>query len=183
MFKGWTHMEILTQDDIQNTFVVVVGKTRFQYSLQELFKIGGDDLDNEYATQAAKYASVATLVARAEREVSLAVLNVEREYAAADEHARIDLVEQTGKTTEAAVKAYISMDEAYDKARQDEIEAKYVYRFLRMVSSALEMKSDMLISMGAQQRAEMGMTGISIKERRLENEIESAKRVLGEKGN
>lgn len=129
---------------------------------QKLLAIDVNDITTEFVRQAATFGWIAIKLADADAEVSAAKHERESVYAEAYIHWRREL-EAAGKVTEAMIHSSVMMDEDYQTARQYELQAERIYKHLRALSDALRMKSDMLISLGAQMRAEYDMTGMSIR--------------------
>lgn len=159
-------------------FTIEVDGRDEKYNLNNLFLIDEDDLTTEFSEQPALYARFSFLLARVDREVARAKMVKEQEYAKADEIAREAFVEEGQKFTEAAVRGQVLQDEEYNKAEHDLIDIEGLHSILKAVVFAMSQRADMLISLGAQVRSELGMTGMNIKEKVLEDRIEEAKKVL-----
>lgn len=148
------------------------------WNVDDLFRIEEANLVTEYANQAATYAHFSTLVAQAEFEAAQAENLKDMEYAAADENWRKSLQEIGEKFTEASVRSLVLQDAEYQKCVEKALETQRNFKVLRALARALEQRADMLVSMGAHLRAEMGMTGMSLKEKELQDNMEMMRQTL-----
>lgn len=162
-------------EDLQrNKIRLVVGGEEVVIDLAELFTIDETNLSQELAKQAALYAYFAAIGAEAERGMLRASAKKEEEYSVCDEYYRA-----TEKSyTEGSIKAKVGSDEDYLARVEEEIDAKYAYRVMRAISTALEQRSSMLISLGAYLRHEMDMTNMSIRERKYDSAVDEAKSTI-----
>lgn len=142
----------------------VDGEFKESYDINELFEINETIITQEMARQSVKQARLATLLARAERYAAHAKHSMEIEYAAVDDIIRQELAETNEKVTEPLVKSLVQTDEQYIMAVREYNEADSVVKLLKNILNAMKTKGDMLISIGAQLRAEMSMTGMVIKD-------------------
>ena len=143
--------------------------------LDELFSIDDTDMTYEYAHQVGLYGRFSIAVARAEQQYAKAKFTTQQEYAQADEVLRKQLVAEDKKFTEAVVKSLVLQDEEYLEVYEKELDAEHLYKLLRSILNAFNQRADMLISMGAHLRAEMGMTGMTIKDKQLKESISDVK--------
>ena len=127
-----------------------------------LFDINEDNLTKEFATQASLYAYFATLQAEAERLQAKAEMKKDQEYAKSDEYWRAYLDKREKKYTEAVIKSNVIRDEDYDKANNALINITYDLNVIKAIVRALQMRAEMLISLGAHLRQEYSMTGMSV---------------------
>src|SRR3990167_2305323 len=114
----------------------------------ELFDIDDTDLTKEFAKQASLYAYFATTQADAERELAMADSIKDQEYATADEFFRKEKEEQGHKYTEAVIKSLIMRDEDYLKVLLEYTDADHNVNVLKAITRALQMRAEMLISLG-----------------------------------
>ena len=134
--------------------------------IDSVFSIDEANIIEAYSRQAAVYARYATMHAEADAMVSAAASAKDEEYAAADDHYRHDMDSTGEKYTEAKVRAFIELDENYRQAVDAYNDVDHVCRKLRAVVRALEMRAEMLVSMGAHLRHEMSMTDMHIRDAR-----------------
>lgn len=147
-------------------------------ALGDVFAIDQTDLSSEMARQASLYAYFTTQKSYAERALARAALQKDGEYAVADDHYRKSLVNAGEKFTEAKIRSYVLQDEDYHESAREEIRAKSRYTLLRAICQALEMRSNMLVSLGAHIRHELDMTSMNIRERRFGDSVASVKSAI-----
>jgi len=143
--------------------IIVDGKERV-YSTEELLQIDQTDLSEEFATQAARYGYFAVLVAAVEADYKQAKHATELMYADTDNLVRQEMKEAGLKTTEAAIKSAILLDEDYCQVLDRELAALRDYKLLSALVRALEQRASMLQSLGAHVRHEYDMTDMTIKD-------------------
>ena len=142
---------------------LIVGNRAQVIDIDKLLGIDNTDLITEYSRQAATYAFYASMVAEANHEVAKAKTNKEEAYAEISITVRMEFEKDEIKATEPRIKAETTIDGDYADAVNAFNEAKHNADTLSAITKALEMRADMLISMGAHMRHEMGMTGMNIK--------------------
>ena len=130
--------------------------------VSSILHIDGEDLSNEYASQASVYGWIATMVADAELGYNKLKHEREIQYAEAYDAIRYDYENRGEKFTEAKLNASVALDELYIKAKKWEREAEHKYKTYKLILDAMKMRADMLISLGAHLRAEQYMTGMKI---------------------
>jgi hypothetical protein len=135
-------------------------------NIDDIFQIDEANIIEAYSKQSALYARFAVMHAEADAVVGKTQAARDEEYAAADDHYRHDMDRNGEKYTEAKVKAFIELDENYRKAVDDYIQADYICRKVKAIVRALEMRAEMLVSMGAHLRHEMNMTDMNIRDAR-----------------
>lgn len=146
-----------------SVFELVINGSVVDIDLNKYVPIDPDRLIQEYATQPAAYAYLATLCAQVEAEYLDAKRITERAYAEADSNVRGLLASQGTKYTESGVKALIEQSESYRVAVDNETQARAQMLLLKAVVTAMEQRAQMLISLGAHLRMEADMTGMSVK--------------------
>ena len=112
-------------------------------------------LNEEYMRLPSDYAYWHERYVRAKQNQNTLKLERDRERAALTIHHREQLSMTTGKVTESMVTAAVDSDDRWMKAKAYEIAAEAEAERLRGVVHALSAKKDMLISLGAQARAEL----------------------------
>ena len=145
-----------------NVTIEVDGK-KHMFDIQNMLVINDQQLSKEYTQQASTFSFFAVLEARAEKAMADVDLLEAQEYSAADEAARTEFKEAGAKFTEAVIKSQVLQNDAYLESRKVLDNAKFLYRLLRMINDSWRMRADMLVSLGAHARAEMGMTDMKIK--------------------
>lgn len=141
-----------------------------EYTYDEVFgsmDIDSNNLTQEFSAQASTYAYYALQLAEADYKAGIATSNREQTYANLDKVYRDAFMAAGKKVTETQLTSAVTDDEDYQAAKAAELEAKHKVRVLKAVVDALQMRADMLISLGAQTRSEMGMVGMRT------NEVES----------
>lgn len=164
-------------DDIVGTKLTISkGKT---FDLLEIFNVNPDDLSNAFAQQAALYAYFSTLQAEAERQLSISKFAVDQEYANADEFYRQDMERQEKKYTETVIKSLVIRDEDYTKKENSRITLEYEVNLLKSITRALAQRGDMLISLGAMTRQELSMTGMTMRDKAMDDMPKDVKSAIG----
>lgn len=143
--------------------------------VEKLLTIDQSNLAEEFTKQAATYAYWSGQLAEAERIRAVVDNRKDQEYAAADAYYRDELDSKGQKYTEAVIRGLVTRDEDYQKFVEEMHNADYVYNALRGLLKALDMRSSMLISLGATLRAEQDMTGMTIRDRRMQETVEEVK--------
>lgn len=147
---------------------------------KELLDINEADLSTEYAAQASRFAYVAVLAAEAK------ALWAEAERRRKDEEALAfaeyknnpaNIPDGSRSVTDGFAGQLVQADETCNELRKEENEAERKYRVLSALSDALEMRASMLITLGADLRAERDQTGLKT----LENPSDSVKEHLRRK--
>ena len=145
------------------------------YEIDEVCHIDQDDVTGDMMRQASLFGFFSAMLSRMEWQTVKARAAMEREYGQADEVARADIISRGEKIREAAVTGLVNNDEVYITASEAHQEAVYLQSVLQNLCKTLHMKSDMLISIGAQMRAELHMTGLRTKESAYEDNIAKLK--------
>jgi len=168
-------------DDIQGTKVKFRhGSKELEFDIMDVFDIDNDDLSKEFSKQPALFAYFSALQADAERLTALAEFDRDAEYAAADEAYRHALDLQDKKYTEAVIRSNVLQDEDYDAANRKFLEFQYFSNLLKLIVRALSQRSEMLISLGAQIRQEISMTGMNVREKSYKDAVVDVKERIDE---
>ena len=149
-----------------------------KYTIDEICQINQDDITSDMVRQASLYGFFSNMLSRQEWETIKAKAMMEQTYGQADEIYRAEILTSGEKLREAAVKGMVINDEDYIEAESKHQHAVYLQSVLMNICRTLSMKSDMLISLGAQLRAELHMTGMKTKEKKYESEIDQMKAKL-----
>lgn len=136
----------------------------FEVDLDALLDINEQDLSTEYSRQASRYASFATRLAMLDHNVSRARAALEQERAVADTFWRDDMKNKGVKYTETVIASIVAVDDTVMKAEANYHSAVQQRDYVRAIVRALEMRAEMLISLGATLRQEASMTGMRINE-------------------
>lgn len=132
--------------------------------LDVLFSIDETALTQAFARQASLYARYGVLLAEAEQQLAHAERVSDVEYAATEQAWRTQYAQDGQKLTEAGVKSLIITDPMYIETQEAVEAAKRTHTILKMIVRGMEQRADMLVSMGAHVRSEMGMVGMHINE-------------------
>lgn len=144
-------------------FIIRVTDDQYELPLEQIIPISGD-LSEEFTRQPSLYAYVATLAARVEAEWLDSKTSRERVYASTDKEVRKDLRLSEIKATEPLVKAEVLLRRGYVEAQDYEIECREQFLIMQAIVRTLDMRAQMLISLGAHLRAEAEQTGMLIKD-------------------
>jgi hypothetical protein len=162
--------------------ITVNDKTKVtEYSLGDVFSVNQDDLVNEFAQQAATYAYFASLQVQADNNSDVCKLGMEQERASADESVRANFEKDGKKYTEAVVKSQVDLDTEVAKLAEARLGFEYDAKLLKAICNALEMRAQMLISIGNQLRHEIEQGNMSIRERQMNKAVADLDNVLKEK--
>lgn len=151
---------------------VWVGEEEYELDLGEL--LVSDDISKEFKEQASRYAWVAMLAARSEAVWLDTKDAVSQVYAEVDKDVRYNMEMTNTKMTEARVSQAVELDQAYRDAKLAQIDAREQFLILQAIEKAMSMRADMLISLGAQLRAEAQQIDMNIKE--VKDEIDKVKK-------
>lgn len=121
-----------------------------------------DDLTTEFKEQPSLYAYVAVLAARAEALWLDSKRYSEQIYAETDKEVRTDLAMSGEKTTEGRVAQEIQLRRGYRDALDNELDCHEQHLIMRALTRAMDMRAQMLISLGAHLRTEAEQTGLLI---------------------
>lgn len=121
---------------------------------RECVKLEPTALEEEFVRYTADFAFWGSKFASAKQEESLAKLARDTTAADLDVGAREALAGDK-KPTEAMISAWVAKHPAMQQAEKDVIAATYHVDRTRAIWEALRAKRDMLVGLGAQQRAEM----------------------------
>lgn len=147
-------------DKLSNETILIESDS---YTFAELLAINQEDLSNEFATHASRYAYISALAAKAEALFNEAKQEREQVYADVELFYRDELVKMPDvKVTEGLIKSSVVGDDAYIAAVSKENTALHDWKVLRALVDGLRERGSMLVSLGAHMRAEMDMTNASI---------------------
>lgn len=133
------------------------------YTFLELLSINQDNLSNEFATHASRFAYISALAAKAEALYNEAKQMREETYADVELWYREELGKLPDiKVTEGLIKSNVTTDDKYSNTVSDENQALHDWKLLKALVEGLRERGSMLISLGAHLRQEMDMTNASI---------------------
>jgi hypothetical protein len=142
-------------------FVFIDADSEVELDLDAVLEMG-EDINSEFSRQAANYAYIATLAAKAAMLEMEANHQKDVAYAETYKTVRRRLSLSGEKFTEAVVNSDVEVDEAY----RDAVGAQTFYKgqnlLMKALTRAMEMKADMLISKGAHLRSELAQTDMHI---------------------
>lgn len=121
---------------------------------KECVGLDSTQIDAEFTKYTGDFAYWGARLAEARQEESLAKLTKETTAADLDVMAREALAGDK-KPTEAMISAWVTRHAAMQEAEKNLIAATFEFERVRAVWDALRAKRDMLVGLGAQQRAEM----------------------------
>jgi hypothetical protein len=169
-------------EEIKGTKITfVIDDKKKSIDVGELFDIDENNLTKEFAHQASLYAYFGNLAAEAEREIGIAAIDKDQEMAILDANLRKKHEVRDEKYTETMIRNEILTNEKYLALMDDEGEAKYDFKVIKSIVSALEMRAQMLISIGSHIRHEMDMEGMNIKDRAFQKSVGDVKETLRSK--
>ena len=133
-------------------------------NVREMLDVNQDDLSNEFAAQASRYAYVAVMTAQAEWAMNEADDAVKQEEAAAFMEFKKLICDNGKSMTDDQAEQMVKLDEACVVIRRKYNEAKYKFKVLQALARSFEQRADMLQSLGAKARAEYDMTAMKTSE-------------------
>jgi hypothetical protein len=123
--------------------------------LKECLEIDNLALEEEFTRMPADLAYWANQYAEATKAFHLAKIDLDRTEAKLAVHHRVRLADAGVKATESMVTAAVETDDTLYNAKVRLLEAEYLRNQLSGTCEAVRSKRDMLISLGANYRAEM----------------------------
>lgn len=149
-----------------------------KFTVDDIFGIDETDISKEYIMQASIYGFFAAIMSAAEDIANREEFNKDQEYAACDADAR-ERMERNGlKYTENVIRGMIFQYESYQKAVSRAFKTQYDYKIIKALVRGLEQRAEMLISLGSHLRHESDMTGMTIKDREIDNMSKQVKQSL-----
>lgn len=139
------------------------GEDKYSFDPAEDIPIYEQSLNEEYAEQPAKYAYVSMLFAKADARLRIAKLEVEEAEARAYGTIRKVMIEEGDKITESAINKNVVLNSSVMKANRTLIMVQTDHTLLKELEEVFKMRAEMLVRLGAMQRAEMSMTGMETK--------------------
>lgn len=142
-------------------FVFIDEESEVEIDLDAVLEMG-EDISGEFSRQAANYAYIATLAAKAALLEMEANHQKDVSYAETYKSVRKRLSLSGEKFTEAVITAEIESADEYRDAVSTQTFYKGQNLLMKALTRAMEMKADMLISKGAHLRAELSQTDMHI---------------------
>ena len=128
-------------------------------------EINDQDLNNEFKTQAAKFARYAEMEAQAKAKLMAAKLRLEVVDSEMSKKFREKFQSEGTKPTEKMIQSEVLVSKQYQVAHQALINATRDVDLARAAKEAFMQRKDMLIQLGSTRRLEMEQIGMNIKER------------------
>lgn len=132
-----------------------VGKNTYRSTLSEDLTIDQANLSESYAEHARKFAFYSTAFELATNHEAKLKVKLERAYAQLDEKARDHLSSIGKKFTEAMVESVVITAPDYVAIQDEYLDAQKQTGLLRASRDAMIHRKDMLVSLGANYRAEI----------------------------
>lgn len=126
-----------------------------EYSLEEAVSVNRDDLNSEFVRLSADLAYWGEQLAEAEHEYSMAKLASEKLTAEAFVRYKEHLQSTQGRTTDSSVNAMVTKDHRIVASKTNLLTKTHERNRLKSVVESIRAKKEMIISLGAQMRAEM----------------------------
>jgi len=133
---------------------VTINGISYSSSLEDDIKIDPSDLDAEFVEQSRKYAWWAILSEMAKDLVSKQKYDLDILYAQLDHEKRSQALVAKVKLTEKMVENEVITDKRYQAKMKEYLESKRQYGVLQAGREAFTQRKEMLISLGANYRAE-----------------------------
>ncbi len=146
----------------------VIGKKEYDKNLEEELFVNGGDLSGDYADHSRRFAWFATAVELCTDVEARLKVELGRAEAVLDAVIREEAAEAGIKMTETKVKNAIITRDVYKEIQEDYLQAKLNTGLAKAARDAMIHRKDMLISLGANYRAE-GNSDISLKTDQLKN--------------
>jgi len=131
-----------------------IGGVEYNATLEEDIEIDPSDLDAEFVEQPRKFAWWAMVCELAKDQLARRKYDLEKLYAVVDADRRMDAVKSKVKKTERMIENEVITDKRYQQAKLDMLDAKRQHGILYAGKQAFEQRKEMLISLGANYRAE-----------------------------
>lgn len=147
-----------------------IGETAHPNKLRQHVFINRSDLSNEFAEHAERFAWYATAYELASDEELRLKEHLARVYAQVDAHVRAEAKAAATKLTEKMVENTVITHPKYVQVQEKYLDAKRNTGLLKAARDSMIHRRDMLISLGANYRAE-GRSDISLKEEYYKNNI------------
>lgn len=125
-----------------------------------MLAINDTNLSREFSEQSARYAYIAVMTAEAEARWLAAKRNQEEVRASTDKEVRRDLANE--RVTEGKVTAELEMRRGVRDAAEYELSCREQFSIMKALTAAMDMRANMLISMGAHARMEADQAGMHI---------------------
>lgn len=133
----------------------------FQRQLGDDVPISGTAIDEEFMEHSDRFAWWATVTELARDKVARTKYQLDRIYALVDHKVRFELNDKKAKVTEKIVENIVITSKEYQECMLELLEAKKQLGLAMAGKEALIQRKDMLISLGANMRAE-GSSNLSI---------------------
>lgn len=145
-----------------DTKVTVEGRA---ISIKEILEINQQDLNNEFATQAARYAYFGVLAANAQHAWFIAKNKSKELYSALFAEAKADQnnIPAGGRTvSDSTADSLVLLDPEYIEIQQAELDAQLSAQILKVLADSFDQRSRMLHELGNMAANEQRMTGMQV---------------------
>lgn len=145
------------------TIELYLGSTQadvVKIDVDAMLAINDTNLSKEFSEQAARYAYIAVMSAESEARWLTAKRQLEEVRASTDKEVRRDLANE--KVTEGKVTAEMEMRRGVRDAAEYELSCREQFAVVKALTAAMDMRAQMLISMGAHARMEADQSGMHI---------------------
>lgn len=151
--------------DIPVDFKVKVSAQKHEVdSVNEDLRIDEDNLNSEYTKQPSLFTWYAVMSAESEALRDSLKFELEMLYAQIGKQVRLEIELCGDKVTEKLIDQEIARKEEYRQKKEELLEANRQFNVMKAVKEGLVQKKDMLISLGANLRGEIGSNVKILKE-------------------
>lgn len=155
---------------------VTIGGIDYQATLEDDIRIRAHDLDAEFLEQARKFSWWAMVAELAKDQVGRVKYELEQLYARLDAMKRAEAVAAKVKKTEKMVENEVITSPDYQVKYKEYLEAKKHYGMLQAGREAFVQRKEMLISLGANYRAEGSADPVLLQEKAKQKAADQARR-------
>lgn len=138
----------------EETTTLKINGKEYEYNVDEQLQIDTSDISEEFATHAGKFAYWAILVENASYQVDVLKQDLAVARAQLDAQKRAELKAAGKKSTEKMVENMVITDPQYLEKEDAYLDAKRTLGYFKAAKDAMIQRKDMLVSLGATQRAE-----------------------------
>lgn len=142
---------------------VQVGDEKLEINITAFVEIYKNQIDLMFAEQPGKVVYIGEQMIRAKRNVEIAKMKLEATTAETYLHIRSQFDAAGEKFTESKLDKLVVVDKEIRIAKKRIVECTYAYDALKMITSALEHRRDMLIQLGAHIRSEASEYALRVK--------------------
>jgi len=170
-------LTVLTEGTIESAYDydIIINNVTWPNNIREDLRLDRTILEDEFSTQAEKYAYYSTLAALARDQEAKLKRVMDHAYATADSVARMDakaakVADPKLKFTEMMYETVAKTSEGFQHAQLAYLEAKKLADLLRFATEAFSQRKEMLISLGAHART--GASDVRVMGAHVRNNIQ-----------